>query len=311
MSVGAGRVLTMAATSRQFEILRLLRVPEGVSLLALSRRLSVAKNTIQRDIDSLCNARVGITHHQQGQTVLYWLSDAATAPQVQPAPDAATLAPVLAALRPWRRSGWVRALLSRLALPQDAWSAFDSASPEPVVPGGELVLREVVTGLLEHRQVRLTYRHRGSEQKTRVTVEPARLRFAAGLPYLDARTVPGGEVRTFAVHRLVEVRASKKRFKSRPLPERHAFGAVEGEPVEVVVKFDATVAEYIAERRWHPSQKLEHATDGSLVFRATVSGEHEFIGWVLSWAPWAELVAPAAWRKGVKERVKALAAKHR
>lgn len=300
----------MAATARQFEILRLLRGAEGVSLLTLSKRLSVAKNTVRRDIDNLCTAGVGITEGKQGQTVLYRLDQAAAASEVQPTPDAATLAPVLAALRPWRRSGWVKELLARLQLPQDVESAFDSSSPEPVIPGGQLVLREVVTGLLEHRQVRITYRHRGSSKKTRITVEPARLKIAAGLTYLDAQTVPGGEVRTFAVHRLVEARASKRTFTPRTLAQRHAFGAVEGEPVEVVVKFDAMVAEYIAERRWHPSQQLEHSKDGSLVFRATVSGEHEFIGWVMLWAPWAELVAPAAWREGVKERVKALAAKH-
>lgn len=301
----------MAATARQFEILRLLRGADAVSLLTLARRLGVTKNTIQRDLDHLCTAGVGITEEQQGQTVLFRLDHAAAAPEVQPAFDAATLAPVLAALRPWRRAGWVKELVVRLDLPQDAESAFDSASPEPVVAGGELVLRGVVTGLLEHRQVRLTYRHRARREKTRLTVEPARLRIAAGLQYLDAWAVPGGDVRTFAVHRLVEARASKKKFEPRPLPARQAFGAVEGEPVEVVVKFDATVAEYIEERRWHPSQRLEHAKDGSLTFRATVSGEHEFIGWVMSWAPWAELVAPAEWRKGVKERAKVLAAKHR
>jgi predicted DNA-binding transcriptional regulator YafY len=204
----------------------------------------------------------------------------------------------------------VKELLSRLALPELDATTFDSSSPEPVVPGGELVLREVVAGLLEHRQVRLTYRHRGSRAKTRVTVEPARLRIAVGLQYLDAHAVPGGEVRTFAVHRLVEARASKKTFTRRPLLERHAFGAVEGPPVEVVVKFDARVAEYISERRWHPSQELDRAKDGSLIFRATVSGEHEFIGWVMSWAPWAELVAPAAWREGVFERAAALLRRH-
>lgn len=303
-------MLQMAATARQFEILRLLRVPAGVSLLTLARRLGVAKNTVQRDIDILCTAGVGITQEKRGQTTLFRLDDAAQAPEVPPDPDAASLSPVLAALRPWRRSGWVKELLPRLGLPDAGGSAFDSSSPAPVVPGGELVLREVVTGLLEHRQVRLSYRHRGSDRRVRVTVEPARLRFATGLPYLDARTVPGGEVRTYAVHRLVEARASKKSFKLRPLPERHAFGAVEGSPVEVVVKFDATVAEYISERRWHPSQQLEHGKDGSLIFRATLSGEHEFIGWVMSWAPWAELVAPAAWRSGVLKRAKVLASKH-
>ena len=44
---------------------------------------------------------------------------------------------------------------------------------------------------------------------------------------------------------------------------------------------------------------------------AKVSGEHEFIGWVMSWAPWAELVEPREWRSGVRERVRVLLSKHR
>ncbi len=310
MSACADRVLQWPPPLVSSKFSALLRGAEGMSLLTLAKRLGVAKNTVQRDIDHLCTAGVGITEHKQGQTVLYRLEENTTA-RVQSVPDAATLAPVWAVLKPWRRSGWVKELFARLELPQDSGSVFDSASPEPLVPGGEMVLQEVVTGLLEHKQVRLTYRHRGSREKARVTVEPARLRIAAGLQYLDAHTVPGGEVRTFAVHRLVEARASKKTFTPRKLEQRYAFGAVEGEPVNVVVKFDASVADFIAERRWHPSQQLEHEKDGSLVLRAKVSGEHEFIGCVMSWAPWAELVEPLEWRQGVKERAKVMLSKHR
>ena len=59
---------------------------------------------------------------------------------------------------------------------------------------------------------------------------------------------------------------------------------------------------------------LTHGVDeppheAAAVSARTVSGSS--LGWVMSWAPWAELVEPVAWRKGVKERVKVLASKHR
>jgi proteasome accessory factor B len=94
------------------------------------------------------------------------------------------------------------------------------------------------------------------------------------------------------------------------LAERSAFGAVESEPVEVVVKFDATVAGYIRERRWHPSQQLEAQDDGGVLLRATLSGELEFVGWVMSWSPWAELISPPAWRAHLLQRAAALARLH-
>ena len=117
----------MAATARHFEVMRLLRGSEGLSLLALSKRLGVAKNTVQRDIDHLCAAGVGIAEEKRGQTVLYRLEEATPAP-LQSALDAATLAPVLAVLKPWRRSGWVKDLLTRLELDQER-SAPECRSP--------------------------------------------------------------------------------------------------------------------------------------------------------------------------------------
>ena len=109
----------MAATARQFEVMRLLRATEGVSLATLAKRLAVTKNTVQRDIDHLCAAGVGITEERRGQTALYRLDEQPELPEIQPSPHAATLAPVLAALRPWRRSGWVKELLSSLGLPPE------------------------------------------------------------------------------------------------------------------------------------------------------------------------------------------------
>ncbi|MEQ1735556.1 MAG: helix-turn-helix domain-containing protein [Rhodoglobus sp.] len=80
----------MAATTRQFDLLRLLRAPEPFSLLTLARRMGVAKNTVQRDLDHLSNAGVGITDETRGQTIFYRLGAEATTPHLAPVLDAAT-----------------------------------------------------------------------------------------------------------------------------------------------------------------------------------------------------------------------------
>lgn len=122
--------------------------------------------------------------------------------------------------------------------------------------------------------------------------------------------LPDGSLKTFAVHLIKDARASRRHCTPRALPARTAFGAVEGEPVDVVVKFAPAVADFIRERRWHPSQQLEPLKDGGLLWRATLSGEHEFIGWVMSWSPWSELVSPSSWRQSLHARAKQLLAAH-
>lgn len=301
----------MSSTERQFALLDLLRAPGDHTLSALARRLGVSKNTVQRDIDRL-SAAVPITESRRGQTLFY--AAAAVPPSVpasRPRPDAPTLAPALSALRPWRRTRWYAAAVRQLQEGALDTSAFDAATPEPNTTGGERMMRELCTGLLEHRRVRLTYRPRANDDAVRLTLEPARLRMAAGLLYLDAFPAGPGALRTYVVHRVVEARATKARFTPRPLPPRTAFGAVEAAPVDACVRFAPEVADFIRERSWHPSQRLDVQPDGSLLWRASVSGEHEFLGWVLSWAPWAELVEPATWREKLQQNAAHMARVHR
>lgn len=299
----------MPVINRQPDLLRQLRSPEGRSLRQLCAVLGVSKNTVQRDLDQLSNAAFPITEEHQGQRLLYRL-EASAQPAQQPAPMTATeLAPLLTALWPWRKTSWFKQLKARLAPQEVGETMLDASAPEPMVSGGGATLSHLVRGLLEHKLVRVSYLRREQATQYRVTLEPARLRAAGGLLYLDAHVVPGGELRTFAVHLIKDARVSKRGFTPRALAARSAFGATEGAPVEVVVKFAAPVAEFIRERRWHPSQQLEEVKDG-LVWRGVVSGEHEFIGWVMSWSPWAELLSPPAWRRRLHERALTLVSKH-
>ena len=52
-------------------------------------------------------------------------------------------------------------------------------------------------------------------------------------------------------------------------------------------------------RRWHPTQTVETEADGSLLWRATVSGTIEIRLWILSWGDDVEVLAPAALRDDV------------
>ena len=74
-------------------------------------------------------------------------------------------------------------------------------------------------------------------------------------------------------------------------------------PVEVVVRFDTSVATRVAETRWHPSQRTETAPDGSLLWRATVAGFLEVRSWVLGWGADAEVVEPPELRAWVADQL--------
>ena len=76
----------------------------------------------------------------------------------------------------------------------------------------------------------------------------------------------------------------------------------------MLLRFVPAVAPRVAETTWHPTQVVEREADGSLAWRATVSGTIEIRSWILSWGPDVEVLAPAALRAEVADLVARAAA---
>ena len=73
--------------------------------------------------------------------------------------------------------------------------------------------------------------------------------------------------------------------------------------IDVKIHFDKSVAGYIKERKWHPSQKVEQNPDGSLVLSLTVNHLLELKRWILSWGEVAEVLEPEEFVEEVKQTI--------
>ncbi len=82
-------------------------------------------------------------------------------------------------------------------------------------------------------------------------------------------------------------------------------------PVLVALRFGPAVAPRVAETTWHPSQEVVGEPDGSLTWRATVSGTIEIRSWILSWGPDVEVLEPSALRAEVAGLLEAAASHYR
>ena len=111
-------------------------------------------------------------------------------------------------------------------------------------------------------------------------------------------------LRTFKIERIRDVALMPRTFDP---PEGgieaslgRAWDIIADQPeVEVALRFAPAVAPRIEEATWHPTQRVERADDGSLVWRATVSGTIEIRLWILSWGDEVEVLEPAALREDV------------
>ena len=195
-------------------------------------------------------------------------------------------------------------------LGQHVHRTLDVMAGRPPDPEGTRRLRALTQAWAERRVVELTY--------DVSTYDPARAeRTARVRPYLiepstetHALYLIGWDetknaIRTFKLERIRQLTVTPEIFAAPPdgvIEEalERAWGIIADQgAVEVELRFAPAVASRVAETTWHPTQKVRRDADGSLEWRATVSGTIEIRSWILSWGPDVEVVAPAALRAEV------------
>lgn len=114
-----------------------------------------------------------------------------------------------------------------------------------------------------------------------------------------------GAIRTFKVERIRSAALTPRTFEP-PDPAattsslRAAWDIIaDQEPVDVVLRFAPRVASRVLEATWHPTQTVAVDPDGSLRWRATVSGTIEIRLWILSWGDDVEVLEPSSLRDDV------------
>lgn len=171
------------------------------------------------------------------------------------------------------------------------------------------IYRQVERALRERQSLSITYYTASRDECTERTVDPYHLRFHAGAWYLIAFCHLRGETRIFALDRVSQAKNTGRAFQVDPSFSLEAYlgdsFSIErgGEPVPVVVRFDAYQARWVRERRWHPSQEIEEMEDGSLVLRLKVAGLGEIKRWVMSFGSHAEVLEPLSLREEIIEEM--------
>jgi predicted DNA-binding transcriptional regulator YafY len=125
-----------------------------------------------------------------------------------------------------------------------------------------------------------------------------------------------GGLRTFKLERIRTLALTSVQFEPPPDGEieaalDRAWGIVADQPVvQVVLRFDRSIAPRVAETTWHPTQSLEKHADGSLTWSARVAGTLEILPWILGWGADVEILAPSALRDEVAGIVLRAAARY-
>lgn len=174
------------------------------------------------------------------------------------------------------------------------------------------VFDQLARATASRQQLEIDYRKPGSREPETRVIDPYHLANINGEWYLFAYDHLRGDLRTFVPARIRSVRRTGKTF-TRPTgfsvdkQLRDSFGVhiAEGQ-YEVVLQFSAAVADYIREKRWHPSQKLRELEDGRVEMRMKLSSLVEVQRWILSWGGEVEVLAPRELVENVRKAATAI-----
>ena len=160
------------------------------------------------------------------------------------------------------------------------------------------------------RQLQLTYRKAGNRERETRLVDPYHLANINGEWYLFAFDHSRKDIRTFVPARVSGVKQTGKTF---PRPQkfslekrlRDSFGVHSGDgQFDVLLRFNARVADYVREKKWHESQQLRELKNGGVELSMKLSSLIEIERWVLSWGGDVEVLKPRELIATVREAAK-------
>ncbi|MCS7089813.1 MAG: WYL domain-containing protein [Verrucomicrobiota bacterium] len=287
----------------------------------LARQLEVSPKSIQRDLEFMRD-RLQLPLAYDARRYGYYYTEPVEAfPTVQ-LTEGELVALILAekALQQYRGTPFERPLLSAIQKMEQGLPETISISLSDIEqsfsfrqraePRLDLAIFDTLSRAVTRRQqVEILYRKPGHPEPERRVIDPYHLANINGEWYLFAHDHLRQSLRTFVPARMLKVHLTGRTFKrpSRFSPDqllRGSFGVRTGTGhYQVVLVFQPPAADYIREKRWHETQKLQDRADGSVELHLQLAELEEITRWVLSWGGQARVLRP----RELVERVSAAA----
>ena len=276
----------------------------------LASALAVTPKTVQRDLEFMRD-RLDLPLEYDGRRYGYYYSQEVNSFPTLQITEGELFALLVAekALQQYRGTNFERPLIS-------AFKKMAASLPDPVslhladweqtisfrTSAEPLLNLEIFDALAkataQRKQITLAYRKPGEAKPELRLVDPYHLANINGEWFLFAYDHLRKDMRTFVPARIQSVQRTGKSFVrpetfSLEKTLRDSFGVHSGRGAfKVAIRFHASAASYIREKRWHPSQELRELKNGGLELRLHLSSLGEIERWILGWGGNAVVLRP-------------------
>ncbi len=166
-------------------------------------------------------------------------------------------------------------------------------------------LGKIHTAIVSFQKIKIHYRSLYTGEETERTVDPYYLYYPDGFWNLRAYCHLREEMRTFALDSIMDLKVTDDNFLPISISSDEeiasSFGTwLDGEPVEVVLRFDKECIPLIKRKIWHKSQTEKELKNGKLEVTFNINGLEDIKPWIYRWLPHVEVVSPKKLKNMIK-----------
>jgi len=168
------------------------------------------------------------------------------------------------------------------------------------------VFEEISKAVLQRRELSFSYKKLQADRFVPRRIRPYHLGCIENQWYVIGYDLERKQLRTFALPRMRQVRASSERFQ-RPADFSveqllgQSFGVFSGNGRHRIrLRFDAFAGQLVGERQWHASQKIEDTGKDEIEMTLELGSFEEIERWILSWGSHVQVLEP----KELVERIR-------
>ena len=304
---------------RMLKIHHLIKSGKFPNATTISAQLEVSVRSIMRDLEFMRD-RMGLPlQYDSRKHGFFYTQEVEAFPTLQ-ITEGELFALLVAekALQQYRGTNFERPLVSafqKMAASLPDTISLNMADWEQTISfrtSAEPILNLQIFDLLgkataKHKQIQISYRKPGNTQPELRKIDPYHLANINGEWFLFAFDHLRNDIRTFVPSRIQKVEFTGKTFQrpakfSLEQTLQNSFGVHSGKAVQdVVIRFSPDAADYIREKKWHPSQTLRELKNGSVELRLSLSSLGEIERWILGWGGSASVLAPKELAESVRQ----------
>jgi predicted DNA-binding transcriptional regulator YafY len=173
------------------------------------------------------------------------------------------------------------------------------------------ILLKIKEAIIAKRTLKINYYTAWSKQINERLLDPYHIHYSYAnwivIGYCHLRK----KIRSFSLGNIKNISLTKDRFV---LPDDfsyekyigNAWGIIKGEPVFIKLRFSEDISEWISQRQWHKTQKMNFEDNGCLILSMKIDGITEILSWILGWGAKVEVLEPTELRQkvqGIAEKI--------